>query len=143
MPVSQARIRALKIHRSYDVSELAELLGVHKNTIREWQRCGLSPVDERRPFLFTGAAVIAFLKKRHMSRKSPCPPGTIYCLRCRAPKPPALGMVDVIPINSVTGNATGLCACCEATMYRRVNMKRVMQIFPNCAVKIQVAPPSL
>ena len=143
MPVSQARIRALKIHRSYDVSELAELLGVHKNTIREWQRNGLSPVDERRPFLFTGAAVIAFLKRRAMSRKSHCPLGTIYCLRCRAPKPPALGMVDVIPLNALTGNATGLCASCEATMYRRVNMNRIMQVFPNCAVKIQVAPPRL
>ena len=143
MPVSQARLRALKIHRSYDVSELAEVLGVHKNTIREWQRLGLSPVDERRPLLFMGAAVIAFLKKRLMSRKSPCPPGTFFCLRCRAPKHPALGMVDVIPLNALTGNATGLCASCEATMYRRVNMNRIMQIFPNCAVKILVAPPRL
>lgn len=143
MPVNQARLRALKIHRSYDVSELAELLGVHKNTIREWQRIGLSPVDERRPFLFMGAAVIAFLKKRVMSRKSPCPPGTLYCLRCRAPKSPALGMVDVIPMNALTGNATGLCAGCEATMYRRVSMKRITQVFPNCIVKILEAPPRL
>ncbi len=143
MPVQRARLRALKIHRSYEVSELATLLGVHKNTIREWQRSGLKPIDERRPALFVGATVKAFLEQREKARKQPCLLGTFFCFRCRSPKPPALGMVDVIPTNALTGNARGLCADCEAVMHRRVRMGQIMQVFPNCVVKILEAHPRL
>lgn len=49
----------VKIHRSYTARELADCLGVHKNTVRHWQRKGLTPIDARRPYLFKGAVVRA------------------------------------------------------------------------------------
>ena len=38
MPSLRVTPHRLKIHRSYDTRELADLLGVHKNTVRQWQR---------------------------------------------------------------------------------------------------------
>jgi len=84
----------IKINRSYTARELADALDVHKNTVRHYQREGLKPVDNRRPALFHGGAVRSFLTHRNTTRKRPCPPGTFYCFRCRAPKRPAEGMVD-------------------------------------------------
>jgi len=68
---------AVKMHRSYTAGELADRLGVHKNTIRHWEAAGLSPIDRTRPLLFQGETVRAFLKRRNASRKCPCPPGTL------------------------------------------------------------------
>ena len=105
---------AVKLHRSYDIGELTGCLGVHKNTVRQWQRDGLKPNEARRPLLFQGERVRAFLTARNASRKRPCQPGTLYCFRCRQPRPPALGMVDYIPVTPTLGNLRAICATCEA-----------------------------
>lgn len=54
MPVRRpkAKLTAVKLHYSYSSSELAACCGVHKNTVRNWQRDGLEPNDEARPVLF-------------------------------------------------------------------------------------------
>ncbi len=143
MQVHRTRRRALKSNRTYDVYELSQLLEVHKNTIRDWRRNGLEPIDDGRPALFAGEAVKAFLQRREKSRKRPCPPGTFFCLRCRTPKPPALGMVDIAPFNELTGNAKGLCADCETVMHRSVRLEKIEQIFPKCALQIVEAYPRL
>jgi hypothetical protein len=135
--------RAVKLNRTYDVAELAARLGVHKNTVRHWQRDGLKPLDTRRPVLFHGATVRAFLSRRSASRKSPCPPGTLYCFKCRAPRPPALGMVDYIPINATGGNIRAICATCETVMHRRAAKVLLATILPDCDVQIAQALPRL
>jgi hypothetical protein len=38
-----------KIHRSYSVEEVSRLFGIHKNTVGNWLRQGLSPIDGERP----------------------------------------------------------------------------------------------
>lgn len=85
MAPHRASPRRVKLHRIYSAAELADCLGVHKNTVRHWQVNGLEPVSTGRPTLFDGATVRAFLAKRNASRKRPCPPGTIYCFKCRHP----------------------------------------------------------
>jgi hypothetical protein len=111
----------VKVHRSYSVPELAVCCGVHKNTVRHWQQQGLEPIDRGRPLLFLGVTVRAFLFSRNASRKRPCPPGTLYCLRCREPRAPALGMVDYVPIQPGSGNLRAFCEHCMTTMHRRVS----------------------
>ena len=61
----------LKVHRSYTAGELASRLGVHKNTIRNWQRDGLAALDDSRPVLFQGATVREFLRARNRGASSP------------------------------------------------------------------------
>lgn len=135
--------RAVKLNRCYDVGELATRLGVHKNTVRNWQRDGLKPIDGCRPVLFHGSVIRAFLEIRNAGRKSPCPPGTIYCFRCRAPRKPALNMVDFIPINAASGNIRALCGTCEAIMHRRAPFVSLTAIMPGCEVQIAEGPASL
>jgi len=143
MPVRRANPGAVKMHRSYTAGELADRLGVHKNTVRHWQEQGLSPIDGSRPVLYHGAAVRAFLKKRNASRKRPCPPGTLYCFRCRAPRPPALGMVDFVETRPGTGNLKAMCGMCETIMHRRARLSALASVMPGLIVQITHASERL
>lgn len=143
MPARRVNPYRIKQHRSYTVQELAECCGVHKNTVRHWQRLGLNPIDEGRPVLFPGAGVRDFLIRRMASRKSPCPPGTLYCFRCRQPRAPALDMVDYEPIRPASGNLRAMCESCETIMHRRVRMADIGRIMPGCTVQITERQPSL
>ena len=143
MAARRANPYAVKLHRSYSVPDLAACLGVHANTVRHWQRNGLTPLDSMRPALFQGATIRAFLTRRNASRKCPCPPGTLYCFRCRAPRSPALGMVDYLAANPVSGNVRAICAVCETVMHRRVRRAAVATILPGCDVQFAQAPSRL
>lgn len=133
----------VKLHRSYSVTELADCLDVHKNTIRHWQSKGLEPVEPRKPYLFHGAATREFLAKLSASRKRPCRPGTLFCLRCRQPRPPALGMVDYLPIKADSGNLRAICVSCEAIMHRAVRATDIVRIMPGCTVQMTEGEPRL
>lgn len=143
MAARRGNPRAVKQHRSYSVPELAACFGVHKNTVRHWQREGLKPIDGRRPVLFQGATVRAFLSARNASRKRPCPPGMLYCFGCREPRPPAFGMVDFVSINAKSGNVRAICATCETVMHRRAAKASLMSILPGCDVQFVEALPRL
>lgn len=143
MPSKRANPRAIKLHRTYSVAEIADTLGVHKNSVRGWQRDGLTAIDNIRPFLFLGCDLRAFLERRSASRKRPCRPGTLYCFRCREPRTPALGMVDWMPINDRTGNLKALCGTCETIMHRRARRDALAAIMPGLEVQIAQGPSRL
>jgi hypothetical protein len=73
--------RLVKIHRSYEVADIAKLFGIHRNTVRTWIKQGLPVCDNRRPQLITGSALRDFLQAKRTKHKSPCQPGELYCLR--------------------------------------------------------------
>ena len=50
-------LRVIKLHRSYSVGEAAEALGVHKNTVANWLRQGLQPIDKVRQILIHGDGI--------------------------------------------------------------------------------------
>jgi hypothetical protein len=135
VPTQGSNPNRVKLHRSYSVSELAACLGVSSNTVRHWQRNGLAPIDKVRPVLFQGAVVRAFLSLRNAARKRPCPPGTLYCFRCRAPRKPALDMVDFVPINDLSGNIRALCDTCGTMMHRRARKAALPTIMPDCDIQ--------
>jgi Helix-turn-helix domain len=114
--------RRVKIHRSYTVEEVAELFDTHKNTVRSWIKAGLPTVDSKRPTLILGRDLAAFLQARRASKKQRCQPGELYCVRCRAPRPPAGDMADYQPVTEKFGNLTALCPDCECLMNRRVSL---------------------
>lgn len=143
MPARRVNPNLVKKNFSYTASELAERLGVHKNTVRNWQRDGLEALDDCRPQLFQGETVRAFLKERRASRKSACPDGTLYCLSCREPRRPAMAMVDYVPMRETSGNLRAICETCETVMHRQIRLADLEAKMPNCQVKISHAPPSL
>jgi excisionase family DNA binding protein len=115
----------LKIHRSYTVNEAAEALGVHPNTINGWLKAGLPFIATKRDRLILGVDLKAFLEKRDCRRRQTCPPGTMFCMRCRAPRRPPVGLVELVGVRSATLNLRGLCPTCTAVMHRRVARDRL------------------
>ena len=117
-----------KIHRNYTVEEAADLLGVHKNTVREWIKRGLPTIDDKRPRLIMGRDLSAFLQARRAKNKQPCKAGEIYCVRCRAPKVPAGNMVEYEPKTETLGNLFAICPDCGLGINRRVSLAKLEQI---------------
>ncbi len=120
--------RLVKIHRSYKVEEIAKLFGIHKHTVRQWVKNGLPTSDDKRPMLILGRELVAFLRARRLKHKQTCKPGELYCVRCRAPKPPAGDMAEYSPITEKYGNLSGICPDCEAFMNRHVSLAKIGQI---------------
>jgi Helix-turn-helix domain len=131
--------RLVKIHRSYTVEEAARLFGTHKNTVRAWVKAGLPTSDSRRPTLVLGRDLADYLRARRTKNKSPCQPGEIYCVRCRAPKRPAGDMADYQPITASLGNLIGICPDCEGLIYRRASMAKVPEIQGNLDITFSEA----
>lgn len=117
--------RLVKIHRSYTVEEIAKLFELHKNTVRLWVKNGLATIDDKRPMLILGHVLVAYLRARRFRNKQKCKPGELYCVRCRAPKPPAGDMVEYCPINEKLGNLVAICPDCDAIMNRSVSMAKI------------------
>jgi len=120
--------RRVKIHRNYTVEEVTELLGIHKNTVRQWIKQGLPTIDDKRPMIILGKDLFDFLQARRVKNKRTCKTGEIYCLRCRAPKVPADNMVDYHPHTETLGNLFGICPDCSSGMNRRVNLAKLEQV---------------
>ena len=117
--------RLVKIHRSYTVEEIAKLFGIHKNTVRRWVKDGLATTDDKRPMLILGHVLVAFLQVRRAKNKQTCKPGELYCVRCRAPKPPAGDMAEYSPITEKFGNLIAICPDCNSIMNQRVSLARI------------------
>lgn len=143
MPARRVNPNRVKLLRTYTVADLARCLDVHKNTVRHWQDAGLAPIDRGRPILFHGDVVRQFLTSRNRSRKQSCGPGQMYCVRCRAPREPALGMVDFIARTATTGNLRALCGVCDTVMNRTASKDKVARIMPGLDVQFAQAQQRL
>lgn len=135
MATRHPNYRLVKTHRNYTVDEAARLLGVHRNTVRNWPEQGLERLDDGRPMLFLGRTLREFLKARREKAKQKCPPGHLYCVRCRSPRVPALGMLDYAPYTDTIGNLTGICPDCSALMNRRVSVQKLASARGELAVR--------
>jgi excisionase family DNA binding protein len=135
--------RRVKIHRNYTVEEVATLFGIHRNTVRQWVKRGLPTNDDRRPMLILGRDLVAFLQARRAKNKRTCQAGEIYCVRCRAPKPPLGDMADYKPITETRGNLIAICPDCDAIMNRCVNLAKLEQIRDHMDITMPQALPHI
>ncbi len=131
--------RLVKIHRNYTVDEAAVTLGVHKNTVRNWQKLGLESIDAVKPGVILGWVLREFLERRRVASKRPCAPGHLYCMRCRSPREPALGMVDLVVLSPTQGNLTGICPDCESVMNQRVRLATIDSVRGGLEIQIRQA----
>jgi hypothetical protein len=120
--------RLVKIHRNYTVEDIANLFGIHKNTVRRWVKAGLATIDDKRPMLILGHDLTAFLQARRVKNKQICKPGEIYGVGCRAPKFPAADMVEYSPVTEKIGNLIAICPDCNSIMNRRVSLAKLEQV---------------
>jgi len=135
--------RLAKIHRTYNVEEIASRYKLHKNTVRQWIKDGLPTIDDRRPMLVLGRDLVAFLRQRRLKNKRTCQPGEIYCVRCHTPQKPAGDMAEYKPMTNMLGNLIGICPGCGSMMYRRVNPTKLEQIRGNLDITMLQALPHI
>ena len=111
----------------------------HKNTVRGWLKSGLEAVDDRRPTLVLGRKLLVFLHARRNQARQRCRAGQFYCLRCRAPKDPALRRADYLPLTPTSGNLKGSCPDCGSRIYRRVTLRKLAASVGNLEVHVPQA----
>lgn len=140
MRTRRPNYRLVKIHRNYTVEEIANLFGIHKNTVRAWLKAGLPVCDYIRPMLILGRDLAEFLKAQRTKNKRPCGPGEIYCVRCRAPKSPAGNMAEYRAQTETLGNLVGICPDCEGLIFRRVNRAKLDQMKGGLEVSVPQEP---
>ena len=112
------KTQSIRIHQSYEVAELADLLMCTQQTVRAWIRGGLPVLSAQRPILILGFELRKYLKDRYAKAKRPTALGEFYCMRCRKPQKPFGMLVDYIPINENRGRLAALCSVCETTCSR-------------------------
>src|SRR5438552_453418 len=133
----RALARRVKKHLSYTAEEAADVIGVHRHTVRRWIASKALPaLTDRRPHLILGRDLQAFLSAPALGRAK-LKPGELYCVKCRLPKRPALGMADYMPINARIGNLRGICADCEILMYRRVALDKLDAVLGDLKITHQ------
>ncbi len=144
MPRTRLNPRLAKTNRTYTVEEAARLWGLSRGTVRAWLKSGkLAAIDDQRPALIHGRDLRAFHEQRRASAKSPCLLGHLYCLRCRAPRRPALAMADYAPRAAGAGDLKALCEACGALMHRRTRQDQIGVVLPDVAVRITQGQPRL
>jgi hypothetical protein len=135
--------RLAKIHRSYSVEEVSRLFAIHKNTVRNWLRQGLTAIDGQRPTVIKGAELRRFLTDRRTRSKQTCGPGRIYCLPCRAPKVPAGNMAECVAAGDTMGTLCGICPDCGRMIYRRLNPMQLDAVRGDLEVTVTQARPRI
>lgn len=120
--------RRAKLHRSYTTEEIADLFGVHKNTVRNWTKAGLKAIDRQRPLLFLGSELFAFLSRRRAVNRQRCGRGELFCLRCKAPRMPLNRQLQYSPQTPLLGCLRGICGHCGARMNRRASVMQLLAL---------------
>ena len=120
--------RRVKMHYNYTIAEASDLLGVCRNSVRNWIRLGLETIRVRGMILILGEELRRLLTHRQAKRRVRCPPGSMFCLKCRDARRPPAGMVEQIALTPTTVNLRGLCPDCGNLMHRRASLARLGDI---------------
>jgi transcription elongation factor Elf1 len=102
----------------YRLDEVAELYGLHRQTVRQWLRGGLRRIDDRRPILINGGDLINFLNARQSKRKQACAPDEFYCCRCREPQRAHHNLVSFAIKSNAKLMLSANCSKCGTRMHR-------------------------
>lgn len=126
----------IKLSCSYDTHEITKLLGIHRNTVRQWLKVGLKPIDNRRPRLMHGSELKAFLTARQQSRRTKCEVGEFYCFKCRAAQRPWGDTADARIHSGKIVKLTALCPVYGIPMNRMVRRADL----PKFASLLEIKP---
>jgi hypothetical protein len=135
-------VRHIRRDYSYTIQEIAALFDLHKNTLSQWLKAGLKPIDRSRPVLIHGSDLVNFLLARQSARRARCQPDEFFCFRCRAPRHPLGRKVDVQPRNAKLLNLVAVCAKCSTTM-RKAGSAQKQTFYCQLFSAATPAPPHI
>lgn len=123
--MARASIKRIKVHRTYEIPEAAEVVGVTPQTIRAWGNDGLLILKARHPHLVRGVDLKAHILRKRERGKRPLELGQVYCFSCHDARTPAFGMLDYAPMSQSHGKLSGFCSVCDgcaSRIVRRVDL---------------------
>ena len=135
-----ARIAGVKSLRCYTIPEAAAVVGVSDRSVRAWIADGLPALTETRPTLLRGDDLIRFIKRKREIRKTKVGHDAFYCLRCRAARKPAGGLVECTQ-TATRANLTAICEVCETIMHKPVALNRLPELRRVFDLTITRKPP--
>ena len=129
-------LRLIRSRRTYTISELAKLLGVHTRTVQTWHKQGLKPInpDEGR-YLFMGSSIRDFLGERQKSRKFTLVEDEFYCPRCRKPMKSVHNKIKIliskkrIGKDDIQTTIKGICIKCGCKVNRFSTLNNIKKSF--------------
>jgi len=119
--------RLIKSRRSYNITEMASLLGVDRKTCQRWiKQDGLKVIEKgENPLLIMGADLISFLKERKKQRRCELKEDEFFCIKCRRAVKARMGSEEVVKTGKKIGKndleqfkKTGFCEICNTKLNR-------------------------
>ena len=106
----------VKIHRNYSIEEISLLLNVHKNTVHNWIKDGLATIDDCKPLLVLGSELRQFLQDKRNMNRHPCKQDELFCVKCKLPRKPSDGIIEIHEMNNSKLRISGICPECKCLM---------------------------
>ena len=128
--------RLAHLHLTYTALEICDLYSVCLATVRRWHALGLTPIDRKRPFLYSGVELRAFIE-RHNPKRSPLMPGECYCTPCRRAVEPAGKLARIVPRTRTSADIVGVCPHCRRGVFRRVRLAELAFRAGNLTVQYE------
>lgn len=142
MKKKKVLINGIKSYRCYTIPEAATLVRVSGRTIRQWIKNGLPAMTDERPTLVRGDDLIAFIKARRAARKTKVAADAFYCLKCRAARKPAAGLVEC-QCSETRAKLSAFCNICETMMYKPIALSRLPEMRHIFDLSASAMPPDL
>ncbi|WP_135507204.1 helix-turn-helix domain-containing protein [Roseovarius aestuariivivens] len=134
----------IKTHRIYTPAEAAEVLKVHRQSVRRWiTQHGLTADTSRKPWLIKGSDLKNFLGHRREKRRCKLQLHHCYCLGCKGPREPDGKMADYQQHSPTSGMLTALCPTCGSLMHKVIRRDDLDAIQAKIEVTIQRPSPRL
>ena len=119
--------RLIKSRRSYNITEMAELLGVDRKTCQRWIKQGGLKVVEKgvNPLLIMGADLISFLREKEEQRRCELREDEFFCMKCRRAVKARVESEEVVKTGKKIGKngleqfkKIGVCGVCGTELNR-------------------------
>jgi hypothetical protein len=110
-----------KTHRPYMVEDVLELYKIHENTVTNWKKVGLRPVDARQPQLFCGSELKWFHDQRSLKRKRQKRTGEFKCFTCKAHVIPNVETLELEAPDRGLARARAICPECNGKLRTMLN----------------------
>ena len=116
-------------HWVYTREELCALFEVCDNTITNWIRRGLEPVDNKRRQLFAGYKVRLFLTEQRWPKGRPPEKGRIFCSGCLGFKALVADTIQTGAAESRCLSVTGMCMDCHNMLQVNITPSTLGEIY--------------
>jgi predicted transcriptional regulator len=126
-------VSKIKSRKSYSMSEMSSLLGVHRKTCSRWLKTGGLKVIEKdvSPLLVMGEDLINFILSDRVNKKFELKDNELFCLKCRKAVKSKAGSEQIVDTGKTIGKDNrkqfkkmGICEFCGAGLNKYLGVSQ-------------------